>query len=214
MLGCPKERENRRAMPAPIEFYFDFSSPYGYLAANRIDAVAAGHGRDVAWYPFLLGAVFKVAGTQPLTAYPLKGDYSVHDFRRCARLHNIPFNMPASFPVSGLHASRAFYWLEKADPAKRKPFALAVYRAYFADGRPIGEADVVAEIGAGLGIDRAALLAGMQAPEVKQRLKEVTDDAIERRHVFGSPFVFVDGEPFWGADRLDMIDRWLATGGW
>src|SRR3546814_1297117 len=69
-------------MAAPLEFYFDFASPYGYIGAQRIDAIAARHGRKIDWRPMLLGAVFKVAGTQPLTEYPLKGQYSVHDFNR------------------------------------------------------------------------------------------------------------------------------------
>src|SRR3546814_9522827 len=86
-------------MAAPLEFYFDFASPYGYIGAQRIDAIAARHGRKIDWRPMLLGAVFKVAGTQPLTEYPLKGQYSVHDFNRSAREHGIAFNMPEKFPI-------------------------------------------------------------------------------------------------------------------
>lgn len=201
------------AMPEPIDFYFDFSSPYSYLANPRIDGIAARHGRDVHWHPFMLGAAFKVAHTQPLTHYPLKGEYSVRDFERCGRLHGIPFAMPEKFPVATLGAARAFYWLEASAPEKAKPFAQAIFAAYFADGRDISALDVVADVAAGFGIDSAALAAAVEQPAIKARLKEETDAAIARG-VFGAPFVIVDGEPFWGADRLEMVERWLATGGW
>jgi len=201
-------------MAAPLEFYFDFSSPYGYIAAQRIDAIATKHGRRVDWRPMLLGAVFKVAGTQPLTQYPLKGQYSTHDFNRSAREHGIPFNMPATFPLATQAACRGAYWLKQTLPDKAVPFIKAVYAAYFVDGRDISATDTLADIAAGLGIDRKAFLAAIDSPEIKAKLREVTDDAIQHRGVFGSPFVFVDGEPFWGADRLDMVDRWLEKGGW
>jgi 2-hydroxychromene-2-carboxylate isomerase len=201
-------------MATPVEFYFDFSSPYGYLASTRIDAMAARHGREVAWRPFMLGAVFKLAGTAPLTQVPLKGDYSVRDFKRCARLYGVPFAMPAKFPVNTIVAARAYYWLMADKTEQARPFARAVLDAYFVHGRDISERDVVGEIAAARGIDRGALLAGVEAATAKEQLKAVTDEAINIRGVFGSPFVFVDGEPFWGSDRLDMVDRWLATGGW
>lgn len=201
-------------MPAPLEFYFDFSSPYGYIAAQRIDQIAVRHGRGVDWRPMLLGAVFKVAGSKPLTEYPLKGKYSTHDFQRSAREHGIAFNMPATFPLPTQGAARGVYWLKQVLPEKAVPFLKAVYAAYFVDGKDISSPEVVADIAAGLGVDRNAFLAGIENPEIKAKLREVTEDAIHNRGVFGSPYMFVDGEPFWGADRLDMVDRWLQRGGW
>ena len=85
-------------MSAPIDFYFDFSSPYGYFASTRIDSIAARHGRAVSWHPILLGAVFKVTGGAPLPSLPLKGDYAKSDIPRCARLLGLPFQFPAKFP--------------------------------------------------------------------------------------------------------------------
>lgn len=201
-------------MAAPLEFYFDFSSPYGYIAAHRIDGIAAKHGRTVDWRPMLLGAVFKVAGTQPLTEYPLKGKYSIHDFKRCAREHGIAFNMPAKFPLATQAAARGACWLKEAMPEKAVPFIKAVYAAYFVEGRDISSPSLVADVASGVGVDSGAFLQAIDSPEIKSKLREITDDAIQNRGVFGSPFTFVDGEPFWGADRLDMIDRWLERGGW
>lgn len=201
-------------MAPPLEFYFDFSSPYGYIAACRIDAIAARHGRGVSWRPFLLGATFKLTGGQPLVAYPMKGQYSIHDFARSAREHGIPFAMPAMHPLATQTAARAFYWLDSRDADLARRFAKATYSAYFADGRDITEPSVLSSLAFSLGIDGPAMLAAANDDTWKQKLHAVTDDAIGVRGVFGSPFVFVDGEPFWGADRLDMIDRWLTRGGW
>jgi 2-hydroxychromene-2-carboxylate isomerase len=200
-------------MSKPIDFYFDFSSPYGYIASQRIEAIAAKHGRSVNWRPYLLGAVFKVNSRKPLPGQPLVGDYARHDFERSARLYGVPFKYPTRMPISGVSPSRAYYWVHDRDQQKAKELALALYKAYFVEGRDISDPEQVADIAATLGLDRSATLAAMQEPAVKERLKKETDAAIARG-AFGSPFIFVDDEPFWGNDRLDQVDRWLATGGW
>jgi 2-hydroxychromene-2-carboxylate isomerase len=198
---------------APIDFYFEFASPYGYLASLRIDAIARAHEREVVWRPIMLGAALKLTGGGPNMNLPLKGPYLLHDAPRFARLLDVPFKLPPVMPVNSLAASRAFWWLDAQDHEIAKGFAQAVYHAHWGEGRDIASAGQVAEIGATLGIDAAALVAATQDPAIKARLKAETDRSLERG-VFGSPFVFVDGEPFWGADRLDQIERWLATGGW
>jgi 2-hydroxychromene-2-carboxylate isomerase len=196
-------------MSAVIDFYFDFSSPYGYLASTRIDELAARHGRSVAWHPFLLGAAFKLTGQRALTEQPMRGPYHERDFARSARLLGVPFRLPAKFPFFALAASRAFYWLDAGDRAKA--LAKAVYHAAFAEGRDVTPASTVAEIARPLGI--GGLEQGVDQPETKVHLREATDAAIARG-VFGSPFFIVDGEPFWGHDRLAQVDHWLETGGW
>ena len=200
-------------MSDPIEFYFDFSSPYGYLASECIDEIAARHGRGVAWRPYLMGVAMKVTGSTPLVNRPMMGKYSRHDMERSARRLEVPLRFPEPFPIATIAACRAVYWMERSDADEAKPLAKALYRAYFVDGRNISEADVVADVATGAGADRAAVLAGVQEPAIKDRLKEVTNDAIERG-VFGSPFFLVDGEPFWGHDRMDDVGRWLEAGGW
>ncbi len=104
-------------MSKPIDFYFDFSSPYGYMAAQKIDALAAKYGRTVDWRPMLLGVVFKQTGMAPLTQIPIKGDYSRRDFERSARFHGVPFRMPTVFPIASQAPSRIVLWAKAQDPA-------------------------------------------------------------------------------------------------
>ena len=200
-------------MPAPIDFYFEFASPYGYLASLRIDAIAAAHDREVTWRPIMLGAALKATGSAPNMLVPLKGTYLLRDVPRCARLLDVQLALPPVMPMTSLAASRAFWWLDAQDPDMAKGFAQAVYHAHWGEGRDLSAAEQVAEVGETLGLDRAELVAATQDPAVKAKLKAETDRSLERG-AFGSPFIFVDGEPFWGADRLDQVERWLATGGW
>lgn len=200
-------------MSAPIDFYFDYSSPYGYFGSCRIEALAARHGREVVWRPILLGAIFKVTGGQPLPTLPLKGDYARRDILRCARYYGIPLKIPSKFPVATQAPARATYWLWDQEPEKAKGLAAALFRAYFVEDRDISSPEVTAEVAAGIGLDGEALRAALHEPGVKERVRAETDAALARG-VFGSPFFIVDGEPFWGADRMDQLERWLETGGW
>lgn len=200
-------------MAHPIDFYFDFSSPYGYLASTCIDDIAARHGREVVWRPILLGAVFKVTGGQPMPSLPLKGDYGRRDMARCARLMGVPFRVPSTFPIASQAPSRAVYWLWDRDPQAAKNLARALYRAYMVDDRDISSPETTAEVAATAGVDRARVIDAVRDPVVKERLRSETQAAIDRG-VFGSPFFIVGGEPFWGHDRLDHLEKWLGTGGW
>jgi 2-hydroxychromene-2-carboxylate isomerase len=188
-------------MKAPIDFYFDFSSPYGYLAANKIEPLAAKYGRTVIWRPMLLGVAFKATGSAPLPSIPLKGDYAKRDFLRSARFHDVPFRLPEPFPVSTVAPCRAFYSLQ--DETDRVKLAKALYRAYFLDNVNISEPQNVLKVAASLGLK----------PDLNdQALKDKTRaevDAALAKGVFGSPYIVVDGEPFWGMDRFDQIERWL-----
>ncbi|RPJ48041.1 MAG: 2-hydroxychromene-2-carboxylate isomerase [Betaproteobacteria bacterium] len=200
-------------MLKPVEFYFDFSSPYGYFAAAKIDALAAKYDRAAVWRPILLGAIFKITGQQPLATIPLKGSYAMHDLKRSARRFGLPFRIPAKFPIATTAPCRAYYWLHDRDPAAAKVLAQALYRAYFAEDRDISNPEVTVNVAAKLGHDKDAVAQALNDVAVKERLKTEVDAAIERG-VFGSPYIVVDGEPFWGSDRLDQIEQWLAKGPW
>lgn len=200
-------------MPSPIDFWFDFSSPYGYIAAELIDGVAKRCGRDVRWRPILLGPIFKAVGTAPLTMLPIKGEYSKHDFARMARFHKVAFRLPEKFPVGTQVAARAFYLIADADPHRAREFARLVYRAYFAQGRDVADPAVVMELATAAGADVAALAEPLKGEAIKERMKAEVDGAM-KAGVFGSPFFLVDGEPFWGVDKMALLEEWIRTGGW
>jgi 2-hydroxychromene-2-carboxylate isomerase len=198
-------------MAQPIDFYFDFSSPYGYLASTKIDSLAGRHGRAVVWKPILLGAVFKITGAQPLPTLPLKGGYAMRDIERSARFHGVAYNKPARFPIATQAPARAFYWLNERDALYAKKLAQALYYAYFFEDRDISSPEIAADVAASIGLQRDEVLAALGDTAVKDKLKSEVDDAV-KRGVFGSPYIVIDGEPFWGIDRFDQIERWLGRG--
>jgi 2-hydroxychromene-2-carboxylate isomerase len=195
-----------------IDFYFDFASPFGYIMSEHIDAVAAKYGRVVVWRAMLLGPAFKVSGTVPVLGMPVKGEYFKIDFARSARYHGVAFRLPSRFPLMTTLAARAFMWVNDRDPAKAKQLAHAIFRAYFVDDVNIAEEDKLPGIAAAQGLDRHEIGDAIHDIDVKNRLRALVDAAIARG-VFGSPMVYVDGEPFWGTDRLPHVEKWLATGG-
>lgn len=199
-------------MESALEFYFDFSSPYGYLASEKIDALAQKFGRKVKWRPILLGIVFRETGAVPLTQAPLKGEYSLHDFSRSARYLGVPYAHPPRFPVATQHAARTYYWLHDQDCAKARAFAHAAYRAFFVDGQDISDLTVVLDLASRQGADYDALSEALAGPAIKARLKAECEAAIAKG-VFGSPYILVDGEPFFGSDRLPQLELWLEKGG-
>ncbi len=193
---------------APIDFYFDLGSPYAYLGSELIDALGARYRRQVNWHVFLLGAAFKHTGAAPLTQQALKGSYALHDFVRSASFHDIPYRQPARFPVSTVHAARAFCWLSAQEPLLARGFAHAVFRAYFTADRDIDNIETVLDIAQSQGIARSALAEALGSVALKDMLRLEVDRAIARG-VFGAPFFILDGEAFWGVDRLPQLTRRL-----
>src|SRR5262249_7252816 len=144
-----------RSMAAAIDFYFDFSSPYGFLAAQKIEALAQKHGRTVDWHPVLLGAIFKETGATPLPMVPLKGEYSKRDITRSARFHGVDFRMPSKFPIATIAAARVVLWLKGRDPALAVRVAKALYRAYFLSDVDISDPEQTITVAANEGVNAA-----------------------------------------------------------
>jgi 2-hydroxychromene-2-carboxylate isomerase len=200
--------------PAPIEFYFDFISPYAYFGSTRIDALAARHGRQVDWRPVLIGiTILKVMGLKPLLETPLKGEYLYRDAPRVAQLLGVPFRHHGLKGINSLAASRAYLHLKDRDPELARRFAKAVYRTLWVEGRDITPPEVAADVGETLGVPRAELLAAVEGDTAKNALKTAVEAAIARG-VFGVPFFIADGEAIWGSDRLWMLEHWLARRSW
>jgi 2-hydroxychromene-2-carboxylate isomerase len=199
-------------MARSIDFYFDFSSPYSFLASEKIEELAARHGRTVNYKPILLGAIFKTSGSAPLTEqYGPKAKYSVHDFSRSARFAGIRYRHPSKFPISSVAPHRAVLALQRDHPQQVPALVHALFRAFFQDDRDVSDAAVVAEVAHSIGLDGAKLTEEAQATAVKDALRKAVEDATALG-VFGAPTIVVDGEMFWGNDRLPQIERWLASG--
>jgi 2-hydroxychromene-2-carboxylate isomerase len=198
---------------SPIEFWFDFSSGYAYFAAAIIDELANRHGRTVLWRPYMLGVAFKHTGARGLSSTPMKGDYARRDWARLSRQTGLAFRPPENHPITALPASRAYYWVEEHHPNAAHDFARAAFHTYFAEARDMTVPATVASVGASLGLPAAELEAGITGEQMKTKVRAASDEAIAKG-VFGSPFFLIDGEPFWGWDRMPMIESWLETGGW
>lgn len=195
----------------PIEFFFDFSSPYAYVASEWIEALAARHGRTVRWNAILLGVTFQAAQIKSPVSYPLKREYSLRDFARSARFEGLPYAMPERFPIPTQNAARVFWWLDGRDPAQAVTWAHACFRAFFAQGRDLSQADTLRSLAGEFGLDPDEAESVWNDPVWKDRLKQANEAAVAAG-VFGAPFFLVDGEPFWGNDRKPQIERWLASG--
>ena len=195
-----------------LTFWYEFASTYSWLAAERIEALAAQAGVDVVWRPFLLGPIFAAQGwtSSPFNLFPAKGRNMWRDIeRQCARMCLPPVVRPDPFPQNSLLAAR----IATALPAEMRPrFSRAVFRAQFTQGRPIGDAEVLATILHDNGARRDALAAA-EAVETKGALRQATDQA-QLLGIYGAPsFTTASGELFWGNDRLDQAIAWAKEGG-
>jgi 2-hydroxychromene-2-carboxylate isomerase len=188
----------------------DFGSPYGYLMAERIDALAAAHGRTVHWRPILLFAVLRQLELPPPMGHAAKRDYMLLDFDRSARYLGVPYRHPSRFPVATPLPARLFHVLAVRDEAAAVAFARAALQAAFHHDQPLDDAPFAGGLAARFdGRDADSLLQLAQGNAARAALAATVDDAV-RQLVFGSPFVHIDGEPFFGADRLPQIEARLT----
>ena len=194
-----------------VEFYFDFSSPYSYIASEWVEAVAARHARPVRWHAILLGATFQPAELRPAVAHPVKREYVLADFERSARFEGVPFRAPERFPIATQNAARAGSCSASHQNTRAADWAHAGLRAYFTRGVQLDERDALRGLCTEAGLDPDAAEAAWNDPRWKQRLKAENDAAIAAG-VFGGPTFIIDGEMFWGNDRKPQIERWLAGG--
>ena len=194
-------------MSKQVEFFFDVGSPASYLAWTQIAKLAQRHDAEVVYQPMLLGGVFKATGNASPATIPAKGRYTRVDFLRFARRYGVPFAHNPFFPINTMQLMRgaaAYLGTERF-----VPYVEAVFQAMWVDGKDMGNPEVLAEVLAGAGFDTAELLQKLNDPAVKDRLRQITEQAIERG-VFGAPTLFVGDEMFFGQDRLDFVEEALG----
>ncbi len=196
-------------MTEPIDFYFDFSSSYSYIGQHRLQDLAGMHGREVRWKPIALGAIFKSIGSGPHSPETSKGTYVWKDVERSAADAGLPYHWPKPFPFNSLMAARIFYYIGKKDEAKAIEWARAVFDASFGQGKDCSDSTELAAIAIKLDLNADELLEACNQDEIKQKLKQVTAEAMQKG-VFGAPTFFVDGDMYWGADRIDQMNRYLG----
>lgn len=197
-------------MSRRIEFYFDVVSPYSYLAATQIDALAAKHDAHVDWLPFFLGGVMQATGNKPPASLPARGPYLFRDLQRWSAKYDVPLRFPKIFPANTLKAQRTLTALAAREPTSVAKLALGFFTLYWADGSdPNDEAALVARADS-LGLDGVALLAAASEDATKSALKERTDEAV-RRGAFGAPTMYFGGEMYFGNDRLVLLEDALVA---
>lgn len=198
---------------SPIEFWFDFLSPFGYLGSVLIERLAADLGREVVWRPTLLGVmVMNVMRLPPLPVTPLKGAYTDYEGKRSYRYFGVTWNPHGDGSLPPLPAARTFAWLNARDPQLAKRFGQALYRAHWSEATDVTTPEKVATFAEErFGLPRDQVIAAIDDPVVKDALKASVSAAVEMG-IFGVPTFVVDGQRFWGTERLPMVERLARTG--
>jgi uncharacterized protein (TIGR00369 family) len=195
-------------MPAPIKFYFDFVSAYSYVAMNRIDALGARWGREVEWHCVPLPDILAHHEATSPRDQPAKFAHNSNDFPRLCAMNGLPVSVPPEVPPYGATLHRLVFWrLNRKDPALAKDFARAVDHQYFGTGKEVRTAQQLARACKARGVDLS--LKEIQAAADDKRAHKALRDAFDRAladGMFGAPFTVLDGETFWGADRLDHVE--------
>ena len=196
-------------MPGPIAVYFDFPSVHSYLGLAQLQEVAARHGRAIDWRPISLMDLWKAHDYMPLGNPIAKGRYIKKDFIRTAGLLGLPLTIPASFPGGDLSHARHLVWRVRAtDQALAGALTVRLMTAYWAVGRDIAEPEILAELAAAAGIGADEVAASTVDADARAACAAETASAAAQG-IFGAPHMIVDGEPFWGHDRIRYLDMWL-----
>ena len=196
-------------MTKTVEFFFDFGSPYTYLAYHQLPKIAARHGTTIIWRPMLLGGVFQATGNKSPIEIPAKGRYSLIDLQRWAQHFGVPLQMNPHFPINTLPLMRGAVAMQLRSEVEFQRYVAVIFRAMFEHPRNLNQPEEVAAVLAENGMDPTAFVDLINAPAAKEKLKENTAQAVARG-VFGAPTFFVGEQMFWGQDRLDFVEQALA----
>jgi 2-hydroxychromene-2-carboxylate isomerase len=187
-----------------IEFWFDFGSPASYLAWFQLPKIAAARGAEIDWRPMLLGGVFQAVNNRSPVEVPTKGRWMLEDLPRWAKRYGAPYVRNPHFPINTLTLMRGAVGLQMREDDRFRRYVDAIFRAVWEEERALGDSGVVAAVLTEAGFDPAEFVAMVSDPAVKERLKAVTLEAVQRG-VFGAPTLFVDGQMHFGQDRLEFV---------
>lgn len=195
-------------MTKTVEFYFDFGSPYSYLAYKALPAIAAARGAQIVWRPMLLGGVFKATGNHSPAEIPAKSRWMHRDMQRWAARYGAAFEFNPHFPINTLVLMRGAVGMQMRGADFHK-YTEAIFHAMWGEPRNLGDPAELAAVLRQAGFDADAFLALVNDPAVKEQLKANTEEAVARG-VFGAPTCFVGDDMFWGQDRLEFVAEALA----
>ena len=200
-------------MAPRLEFFYDYGSPYSYLANSQLPGLVERSGCELVYRPMLLGGVFKATGNRSPAMEPVeaKRRYGGVEMRRWVEQLGVAFKSNPNFPINTLPLMRAAHAALRAGVFDR--FHAAVYPAFWSEELNLGEPAVFAEVLEKAGLDAAGLIEAAQDPEVKAALRDTTDEAVERG-AFGAPTFFLGDEMFFGNDRLMFVEQRLRQGPW
>ncbi|MEW6143468.1 MAG: 2-hydroxychromene-2-carboxylate isomerase [Thermodesulfobacteriota bacterium] len=193
-------------MGKKVEFFYDFTSPYTYIASKRIEKICEDNGAELEWKPFFMGGLFVETGVKAPVDIANKFAYVKQDTRDLAKHYGVDFKFPAVFPLHSVKPMRGAFAAE--EKGKLTEYTHEMFRLFWTEGKDLSKDDALIEAVAGIGIDPVWFIARIGEQELKDRLREETSKAAERG-VFGAPTIFVGEKMFWGNDRLGFVDEYL-----
>ena len=191
-----------------FEFWFDFGSPAAYLAFTQIPSIEAETGAKAIYCPMLLGGVFQATGNHSPATIPAKGKYIFNDFNRYAKRYGVPFNNNPHFPINTLLLMRGAAGMQQQHPEQFLAYCKAVFQSIWVEALNMNDPAIVGAALHKAAFDPQQLMALANDPATKDALKTTTTEAVSRG-AFGAPTFFVDGQMFWGQDRLDFVKEAL-----
>lgn len=195
-------------MPPTLEYFYDYVSPFSYLADSQLAGLKERTGAEIQYRPMLLGGVMKASGNSPPFSVPAKGKYTGADTVRWAKRYGVQMSPNSHFPVNTVLPMRAALVL--GGDQRFPVFHAAIFAGMWNDGLNVGDADVLRVILEKAGFDAGPILERCADQEIKDLLRKNTDQAVERG-AFGAPTFFVGDEMFFGNDRLDFVEEALGA---
>ena len=192
--------------PAAITWYYDYSSPYTYLASTRIESLCERQGYTLVWKPILVGGIFNAVNQSvyEARATPAKARYGAKDVTDWARYYGIPFSFPSIFPINSVKALRGALMAIGAGVVPE--YSRRIFQAYWAENKDISDDEVLACIAGQTGLAREAFTDWTSGAEAKENLRSITQEAMDRG-VFGSPTFFLGEDMYFGNDRLVLLEE-------
>ena len=191
-------------MNKTYDIYFDFGSLAAYLAYTQLDKIKAETGGSPNFYPMLLGGVFKATGNSTPVSIPSKGRYLFVDFKRFANSYGVPLEINPFFPIITTTLMRMLTGLQMRSHARMHEFMDVIFKSIWVDSLDMNDPDIVASVLIKAHFDPAEMLSIANDQSVKDRLKDITTQAVEKG-VFGAPTFFVGEQMFWGQDRIEQV---------